>query len=685
MRKSLIACLSLMVILLSASYLTSCKMEKSGEKEDKSEETAKTAPEGVPAALPAGAEEIAKARGLTPQDVEAALKTYVPTGKYDDYIMFSSGGHSGQVLVIGVPSMRLLKVIAAYTPEPWQGFGYGSKESMDVLKGGYMPVGKNGTLTWADTHHPALSETDGDYDGQFVFIDDKANARIAVIDLRDFETKQIVKSPNIISDHGATFATPNTEYIIQGSQYGTPIPFTEYAPLEEFQEKYRGMISFYPFDREKGRVDDSNMFQIELPPYAQDLCDAGKKVSYGWVFCGSWNSEMATGGIEQGNPPLEAGASARDMDYLHVIDWKKAEEVVKAGKVKEVSGAKMIPIETAIAEGILYLIPEPKSPHGSDVTPGGDYIVVAGKLDTHATVYSFDKIKKAIEEKNFEGNDPFGVPILNFKDVVAAQVEIGLGPLHTQFDNEGNAYTSVFIESTIAKWKLGEPYYSGDDAWTVVEKIPVHYNIGHLVCAEGDTVSPDGKYCVALNKWSIDRFTPVGPLYPQNFQLVDVSGSQMQLLYDMPIGVGEPHYVQMIKADKLNPWLVYPEIGFSPATMSKNPDAALPGEEKIVRNGDNVEVWMTAIRSHFNPEHIKVKEGDKVKIHITNIERARDATHGFAIGGYNINLSLEPGEASTVEFVADKPGVYPFYCTEFCSALHLEMAGYLLVEPKEQG
>ena len=207
MRKSLIACLSLMVILLSASYLTSCKMEKSSEKEDKSEETAKTAPEGVPAALPAGAEEIAKARGLTPQDVEAALKTYVPTGKYDDYIMFSSGGHSGQVLVIGVPSMRLPKVIAAYTPEPWQGFGYGSKESMDVLKGGYMPVGKNGTLTWADTHHPALSETDGDYDGQFVFIDDKANARIAVIDLRDFETKQIVKSPNIISDHGATFAT----------------------------------------------------------------------------------------------------------------------------------------------------------------------------------------------------------------------------------------------------------------------------------------------------------------------------------------------------------------------------------------------------------------------------------------------------------------------------------------------
>ena len=680
MRKWLGLCLPLLIILLSASFFTSCSKESADENKDQSKEVTKPAAENAMEGVPVGAEEIAKARGLTPKDVEAALKTYVPSGKYDDYLMFSSGGHSGQVLVIGVPSMRLLKVIAAYTPEPWQGFGYGSTESADILKAGYMPVGKDRKLSWADTHHPALSETNGDYDGQFLFINDKANARVAVI-----ETKQIVKSPNIISDHGSTFVTPNTEYIIQGAQYATPIPFNVYAPIEDYQEKYRGLISFFPFDREKGRIDESNIFQIELPPYAQDLCDAGKKVSEGWVFCNSFNTEMATGGIEDGNPPLEAGASARDMDYMHVINLKKAEEVVKEGKVKEISGAKVIPLDTAIAEGILYFIPEPKSPHGVDVAPGGDYLVVSGKLDTHATVYSFDKIQKAIAEQNYEGNDPYRVPIIKFNAAVEAQVEIGLGPLHTQFDNAGNAYTSVFIESTIAKWKLGTPYNTGEGAWTLVEKIPVHYNVGHLVCAEGDTVSPDGKYCVSLDKWSIDRFTPVGPLHPQNFQLIDISGDNMQLLYDMPIGIGEPHYVQMIKADKLKPWLVYPEVGYDPATMTKDPDAALPGQEKTVRNGDTVEVWMTAIRSHFNPEHIKVKEGDKVKLHITNIERARDATHGFGIDGYNINLSLEPGESNLVEFVADKPGVYPFYCTEFCSALHLEMAGYLIVEPKEQG
>ncbi|NIP30893.1 MAG: Sec-dependent nitrous-oxide reductase [Candidatus Dadabacteria bacterium] len=626
------------------------------------------------------AKQIAEDRGLSPQDITAALKTYLPTGKYDEYIMFSSGGHSGQVFVIGVPSMRLLKMIGVFTPEPWQGFATGSKESMSVLEGGYMPIGENRELTWADTHHPAISETGGDYDGEFLFIDDKANARVAVIDLRDFETKQIIKTPNSISDHGATFVTTNTEYVIQGSQYATPLPYHKYAPLDEYKEKYRGVLSMFKFDRNKGRIDMSKSFQIELPPYWQDLCDAGKKVSEGWIFCGSLNSEMATGGIQDGKPPIEAGASQRDMDYLHMIDWKKAEKV--ASKAKKISGIKVISLQQAIDEGILYLIPEPKSPHGADVSPDGNYIVVSGKLDTHVTVYGFDKLTKAVNDKNYEGKDHYGIPILNFKDVVTKQLEIGLGPLHTQFDDKGNAYTSVFIESTIAKWTLGEPYHSGEKAWVLTEKIPVHYNIGHLVCAEGDTIDPDGKYCVALNKWSIDRFAPVGPLHPQNFQLVDVSGEKMQLLYDMPIGVGEPHYVQMIKADKLKPWLVYPEIGFDPLTMAKNNKATMPGGEKTVRRGNNVDVYMTAIRSHFNPEHIKVKQGDNVRIHLTSVEQARDATHGFAIDGYNIQLSLEPGESSTVEFVADKPGVYPFYCTEFCSALHLEMAGYLLVEPK---
>jgi nitrous-oxide reductase len=621
---------------------------------------------------PAGASvgDLARERGLSEADITAALKTYVPTGQMDDYVMFSSGGHSGQVLVIGLPSMRLLKVIAVFTPEPWQGFGYGAGGTMTTLEGGLIN-GKE--VRWGDTHHPAISETDGDYDGEFLFIDDKANSRVAVISLKDFETKQILHNPLMGSDHGATFVTPNTEYVIQSSQYAVPLDGS-YVDISEYQERYRGAVTFWKFDRETGRIDPSRSFSLELPPYWQDLADAGKGPSMGWAFLGSFNTEMATGGIELGNVPYEVGASANDMDYLHAINWQAAEQIFQSGNgVRQIQGMSVIPLDVSVSQGLLYMVPEPKSPHGSDVTPDGRFIVTAGKLDPHVSVYSFQKIQDAIANQTYSGTDPFGVPILDFDAVLEAQVELGLGPLHTQFDGRGGAYTSLFIESAVARWSLED--------WTLKEKIGVHYNIGHLAAAEGDTRSPDGNYIVALDKWSIDRFLPVGPLHPQNFQLIDITGDPMQLLYDMPIGIGEPHYAQIIKADKLDPWLVYPEFGFSPHDMAPDPNAVSAGEERIERSGNTVHVYMTAIRSHFTPEHIKVRQGDRVVIHLSSLESSRDATHGLAIDKYNINVSLEPGESETIEFIADMAGVYPFYCSEFCSALHLEMVGYFFVEP----
>jgi nitrous-oxide reductase len=621
---------------------------------------------------------IAQERGLSPDDITAALKTYMPTGVHDDYVILASGGHSGQMLVIGAPSMRLLKVVGVFTPEPWQGWGYGVGN--EVLDEGNV----NGQeVRWADTHHPALSETGGDYDGQYVFINDKANARVAVIDLRDFETKQILKNPVALNDHGGTMVTPNTDYVIEGGQYAAPLGW-EYAGIEDYNDKYRGMVTFWKFNRDANRIEADNSFAIELPPYWQDLCDSGKLVSEGWVFCNSFNAERATGGIEEGNPPFEAGASQADTDYMHIINLVKAQEVVDTGNTIEVNGFDVISLQTAIDEGVLFLTPEPKSPHGVDVTPDGKFLVVSGKLDPHVTVYSFDKIQSAINAQKWDTDD-YGVPVLGLDDVKEAQVEVGLGPLHTQFDNQGYAYTSLFLDSAVARWTLGGDFADKhpEEPWQLVSKISVHYNIGHLLAAEGDTVSPDGKYLVAMNKWAIDRFQNVGPLLPQNFQLIDIAntGDNMQLLYDMPIGLGEPHYAQMIKADKLEPWEVYPEIGWDPHTQSVSPHAVQAGEEKVVRNGNQVEVFMTAVRSHFTPEHVEIEEGDHVTWHITNIERAYDATHGFSIPAYNINLSIEPGEHISFEFDADEPGVFSYYCTEFCSALHLEMAGYLLVEP----
>ncbi len=619
-------------------------------------------------------EAIAEARGLTPQDVQAALKTFVPSGVHDDFLIFSSGGQSGQVLVIGVPSMRLLKVIAVFAPEPWQGFGF-STETQEVLAQGAV----NGqVLTYGDTHHPGLSETEGEYDGQWLFINDKSNARIGVIDLRDFETKQIVKNPHIISNHGGTFVTPNTEYIIDGSQYATPHSWA-YAPLENYADEYRGAMTFWKFDRDAGRIVPDQSFSVELPPYWNDLADAGKGPSMGWMFSNTFNTEMSFGTGGGDLPPVEVGASQRDMDYLTVINWEKAAEVVAAGKSEDMNGMQMIPMSVAVEEGLLWQVPEPKSPHGADVTPDGKYIVVSGKLDPHVTVYSFEKIQKAIADGNYEP-DAFGVPVLDFESCVEAQVELGLGPLHTQFDDKGFAYTSLFLDSGIARWKVGGE--GVEDGWTLVDMIPMQYNTGHICVAEGDTVSPAGHYMIGMNKWALDRFHPVGPLLPQNFQLIDISGEQLELIYDMPIGIGEPHYVQMIKSERLeNIWEVYPEVGWNTMTQSPSDVAAQIGEERIERDGSNVTVYMTSIRSTIRPDFIDTKVGDTVTMNITNVEMALDATHGFVMPGQNINLSIEPGETTSVTFVADTPGTYPYYCTEFCSALHLEMMGYMLVSP----
>jgi len=612
--------------------------------------------------------DLMKQRGLSEADVSAALQTYTPTGQKDTYVTFASGGHGGNLIVIGVPSMRILKYVGVFTPEPWQGYGYGDQSGQVLDMGGRFDK----KITWGDMHHPALSETKGDYDGKFLFVNDKANARVAVIDLHDFVTRQIVTSTLIQSDHGATFVTPNTEYVVESSQYPAPLGGA-YEPIENYQNKYRGAVIFWKFDRDKGKIDPTKSFAMELPPYMQDLADAGKLASEGWVFINSFNTEMAWGGTMEGNPPLESGASQNDMDYLHIIDLKKAEGVYKAGKTKKIAGMDVISLETTNAEGLLHLVGEPKSPHGVDVTPDGKELVVSGKLDTHATVYVFEKLKALIDAKKYDGKDQYGVPILPFEESIRGQVELGLGPLHTQYDDKGNAYTSLFIESAIAKWSIKD--------LKVLEKVKVHYNVGHIVSAEGDTVSPDGGYLIAMNKWALDRFNKVGPLLPQNFQLININSEPMQLIYDMPLPLGEPHYAQMIKADKLNPVDVYKPAGFDVVTGAASPNAVKATQERIERSGKDVHVYMTSVRSHFTPDIIRVKQGDNVHLHITNVEQAHDATHGFTIGSYNVHSSLEPGKHVDITFTADRSGTFPFYCTEFCSALHLEMAGYLLVEP----
>jgi nitrous-oxide reductase len=584
-------------------------------------------------AMPAGAE------------AASALASYVAPGALDEYYLFYSGGHSGNVYVAGVPSMRHIATIPVFAQYPATGYGF-DDESKKMLGG----------FTWGDVHHPSASETKGDYDGRWMFVNDNSNNRVARIDLRDFKTKQILGPiPNISGLHGGAFLTPNTEYVLAASRFSVPLPKGSVAPIEEYATKYNGIVSGIAIDAKSGEM--SVGWQILMPPFNFDLGDAGKGPSEGWAFWTCYNSERATG-------KLEVTSTQKDRDYIAAVNWKEVEKAVKEGKVKDIGGVKVI--DPKATPGLVYLVPCSKSPHGVDVSPDGKWFVGSGKLQSITTAFSVEKMLKAIAAKDFAGEED-GIPVLKYESVKEAEVNVGLGPLHTQFDDQGFAYTSLFVESAVAKWKLG--------SWEVADKVPIAYNIGHLVSAEGDTVNPDGKYLVALNKLSHGRHLNVGPSQPESSQLINIGGDKMKVIYDA-FTEPEPHYSQMIKADKIKPVEVYPK------EENKNPHAIWDIKDaKIERSGNNVTVKMVAVRSSFEPLKLEVNQGDKVTIHVTNIEQTTDELHGLGINEYNINIVVDPGETKSVTFVADKPGVFPYYCTNFCSALHQEMQSYLLVKP----
>jgi len=586
----------------------------------------------------------------------AALATYVAPGDLDEYYLFYSGGHSGQIFVAGVPSMRHISTIPVFTPYPGTGYGF-DDESKEML----------GEYTWGDSHHPGPSETNGEYDGRWLFINDNANGRIARIDLRDFKTKQILKVPNISANHGSSFVTPNTEYVTMATRMSIPFPAGTYADVTEYATEYKGLVAGIKVDPESGEM--SLGWEILVPPFNYDLGDAGKGPSEGYFFWTCYNSEREF--IEGGK--LEVTASQKDKDYILMVDWRAAQAAVDAGRFETHGGAQVLMPEDV--SDIAWFIPLAKSPHGVDVSPDGRWIVGSGKLSPTTTVYDIEKIQAAIAASDFEETID-GIPVLTYESVREAEIPVGLGPLHTQFDDKGNAYTSLFVESAVAKWKL-PPYEDGADMnQYVLDKIPVAYNIGHLVSAEGDTQSPDGNYLVALNKLSKGRHVSVGPSIPESAQLIDIAGDRMSLLYDA-FTEPEPHYAVMVHADKLDPIEVYQR---DDPDWPANPEAIWDVEEtRIERNGNMVEVWMLAVRSFFAPDVIRVNQGDIVRVHVTNIEQTRDELHGFAVDEYNVNLVIDPGETKTVTFVADKPGVFPFYCTNFCGALNQVLQGYLLV------
>jgi len=605
----------------------------------------------------------------------AAAKAYVAPGKYDEVYNFVSGGFSGQISVYGIPSGRMLRNIPVFSVDPEKGWGF-SEETRGMLNTSH------GFVPWDDLHHTQLSKTNGDADGRWLFGNANNTPRVARISLKTFRTDEIIELPNSAGNHSSPFLTENTEYVVAGTRFSVPPDNVNGdVPINTYKQNFKGYLSFISVGKEDGRMNLA--FQLECPGVNFDLSRAGKGVSHGWFFFSCYNTEQA-------NTLLEVNASQRDKDFIMAVNWKKAEEYIKAGKGKKVQAKyahnvysdvthstmseilnEVLVLNVQELPDICYMMPCPKSPHGCDVDPSGEYIVGSGKLAALIPVFSFSKLQKAIADKAFDGNYQ-GVPVIKYEAALHGEVKKpGLGPLHTEFDAKGNAYTSFFVSSEVVKWNVKE--------LKVLDRVPTFYSVGHLCVVEGDSRNPTGKYMIAYNKITKDRYLPTGPELSQSAQLFDISGDKMEMILDFPT-IGEPHYAQAVLAEKIK----NNSLKIFKIDDNKHPYVTKgEGESKVVREGNKVHVYMTCVRSHFAPDNIEgIKLGDEVYFHITNLEQDWDVPHGFAVkGAVNAELLIMPGETSTLKWVPSRVGISPIYCTDFCSALHQEMQGYVRVSP----
>jgi nitrous-oxide reductase len=588
--------------------------------------------------------------------VAAAEAVYVAPGEYDEFYAFMSGGFSGNLTVMGLPSGRLLRTIPVFSQYTSHGF-----------------------LPWDDSHHPELSMTDGVPDGRWIFINGNNTPRVARIDLTSFETTEILEIPNSAGNHASPFITPNSDYLVASTRFSVPIPNRDMS-IEEYRGNFKGTLSFIRANM-PGEMDVA--FQIIMPGYDYDLAHAGKGPSDGWMFFTSYNSE-------EEHTLLEINASRNDKDFVAAVNYRRAEECIAAGSgrtmpaqyahnyldenhiaVSEMQDEVFV-IEPSDCSELVYFLPTPKSPHGVDVDPSGEYIAAGGKLAAVIPVHSFSKMIAAIAAEDFE-EIVDGIPVLRYESVLAGEVtNAGLGPLHTEFDGNGFAYTTAFISSEIVKWEIG--------TWQVVDRIPVYYSVGHLMIPGGDSRQPAGKYLVALNKITKDRYLPTGPELAHAAQLIDISGDKMRMLLDFPTQ-GEPHYAQGIAASVI----MDNQVQFYSLAENTHPYVAKSeAETRVERQGNVVHVYMTSIRSHFTPDNIEgIRVGDEVYFHVTNLEQDWDVPHGFAaMGMTTAELLIMPGQTKTLKWEPLAAGIFPFYCTDFCSALHQEMQGYVRVSAR---
>ena len=604
----------------------------------------------APAAAPAGAP---AAPAAAAHGAAGDLNLHPAPGQLDTYYGVWSGGHSGEVRVLGLPSGREIKRVPTFNIDCMSGWGI-TNESKAIIT-----TKADGSLKYktGDTHHIHGSYTDGTYDGKYFWVNDKIHGRIARIRGDIFECDKITEIPNIQGFHGifpdkrdpVDPAINYTTRVFCGGEFGIPLPNN--TGIED-GSKYRSLFSCV----------DAETMEVRWQVLIDGNCD---------LVATSFDGKLAA--TNQYN--TESGVHYEDMmsaerDACLFFNVARIEEAVKAGKFKTF-GTSKVPVVDGTRDSnkdpltaLTAYVSVPKNPHGVNASPDQKYFICAGKLSPTTTTIELVKVL-----------DWFDGKMEKLDDAIVAEVEVGLGPLHTAFDGRGNAYTTLFLDSQIVKWNIEKAiaFHKGDkNAKYVVDRIDVHYQPGHINASQSETRAADGKFLAVGCKFSKDRFLPVGPLHPENEQLIDISGEKMMLLADHPVR-GEPHDFIIFKRDLLKPKQVY-ELDGSPLAIK---DAK---ESGVFRSGKKVTVKLTSQAPAFSMREFTVKKGDEVTLILTNLDKIEDLTHGFALPKYNIQFVINPLETKSVTFVADKPGVFWAYCSTFCHALHLEMRTRMIVE-----